>query len=91
MFNGFLECQNIDTDTNTTFLGEIVFFYLMTDYSFPAIKLAAILDFSKKYWPQVIKFMFNGFLGCQNMGIDTNKSFLCEIVFILWQIIDFEQ
>ena len=38
------------------------------------LKLAAILDFGRKYWSHVITNMFNGFLVCQNMGIDTKKQ-----------------
>ena len=47
-----------------------------------APKLAAILDFGRKYRSQVIRNMFNGFLVCQNMGIDIKNGFLCAIVFI---------
>ena len=47
-----------------------------------APKLAAILDFGRKYRSQVITNMFNGFLVYQNMGVYTKNDFLCAIVFI---------
>ena len=39
--------------------------------------------FGRKYRSKLIKICFNGFIGWQNMGIDTKVSFLGGIVFII--------
>ena len=44
--------------------------------------MAAILDFSGRYWSKLTDFIFNGFLGGQNVGVDTNITFLCATAVI---------
>ena len=45
-------------------------------------KMATILNFSGSYWSRVTDFIFNGFLGCKNFGVDTNITFLCATAVI---------